>query len=90
MPHIEKSRCYIEIFNEIMIMIINYHMVSFSEFNLDVNMQFNMGYSLIAVIFFVVFVNIMSMVRKQLEKHKRIRVLKQNRKNIVAQLLLIR
>jgi hypothetical protein len=66
MPHIEKSRCYIEIFNEIMIMIINYHMVSFSEFNLDVDMQFNMGYSLIGFIFLVVFVNIMNMVIKQI------------------------
>jgi hypothetical protein len=35
-PHIDKRRTAIENFNEVMIMIINYHMVCFSEFNLDV------------------------------------------------------
>jgi hypothetical protein len=90
MPHIERSRCYIEIFNEVMIMIVNYHLICFSEFNMDVDMQFNMGYSLIFFIFFVVFVNIMVMVRKQFDRHKRLRVLKQNNKNLVAQVKLIK
>jgi len=34
-PHNSKERSYIEIFNEILVMVACYHMVCFSEFNLS-------------------------------------------------------
>jgi len=37
-PHTDPKRVKIEIFNEVMIMMMNYHMVCFSKFNLDANM----------------------------------------------------
>jgi hypothetical protein len=54
-------------------MIMIYHLICFSEFNLDLDMQFNMGYSLIGFILFVVFVNIINMVKEQIDTQKRLR-----------------
>jgi hypothetical protein len=39
-PHISKRRTQLESFNEFMIMIATYHLVCFSRFNLDMDMQF--------------------------------------------------
>jgi hypothetical protein len=74
-PHAEKERVNIEIFNEIMIMMINYHMVCFSEFNLDLMAQFNMGYSFVVCILVVVFGNIMVLAIKQIKSWRRKKML---------------
>jgi hypothetical protein len=46
------------VFNEIVIMLMNYHMVCFSEFNLSLEMQFNMGYSMMGWIVAMIIVNL--------------------------------
>jgi hypothetical protein len=50
------------VFNEIVIMLINYHMVCFSEFNLSLEMQFYMGNSMIGWIVAMITVNLACMV----------------------------
>ena len=59
-PHFEKERAYIETFNEAMIMVMNYHMVSFSNFNVSHESQFTMGYSFVASVVFVIAANLAS------------------------------
>jgi len=61
----------IEIFNEIIILLLSYHMACFSEFNLSAEMQFLMGYSLIGCIAIMVCVNLAVMAYKMLGKLRR-------------------
>ena len=63
-PHLDLRRTYLENFNEVMTMLMNYHMTTFTMFNLDANMQFQMGYSYVAHIMFTIFVNLVFMVFK--------------------------
>ena len=63
-PHWDSKRGQVEIFNELMILVSSYHLICFSDFNLHAAAQFNMGYSFVAVIFIVVFVNIILVVFK--------------------------
>jgi hypothetical protein len=57
-PHNTSLRVNIEVFNEVIIMMMNYHMACFSEFNLSTEMQFNMGYSMISGIGIMIIVNL--------------------------------
>jgi hypothetical protein len=75
-PHNTKERTYIEIFNEILVMIACYHLVCFSEFNLSPVAQFNTGYSFIAVFAVAVIVNIGLIVTKQVFNVRRMRKFK--------------
>lgn len=50
--------------NEFLIMIMNYHTLCFTDFNTSSDAQFTMGYSYIALIFLIIFINIGSMVYK--------------------------
>ena len=34
-PHADKHRYYLELYNEVMIMIINYHMIIFTDYTLN-------------------------------------------------------
>jgi len=75
-PHNSKERSYIEIFNEILVMVACYHMVCFSEFNLSPLEQFNMGYSFVAVFAIAVIANIGLIVAKQVINLRRMRKFK--------------
>ena len=57
-PHLEKNKTRIEIINESAVMILNYHMVSFSDYNLHSEAQFNMGYSYVIFVAILVVVNL--------------------------------
>lgn len=61
-PHNTSKRVSLESFNEFMVMVASYHMICYSEFNLDVDSQYIMGYSHIGVIGIVVVVNVGNMV----------------------------
>jgi hypothetical protein len=67
-PHIFKHRRRIELFNEWWIMIMNYHLIAFSDFTLIAETKFIMGYSYIANMLFVVMVNIVALVAEQIAK----------------------
>ena len=75
-PHWDRRRGRIEVFNEVMILGATYHLVCFSDFNLDTDAQFKMGYSFIALFGIVVVVNVAVVVRKQYLALKRKRELK--------------
>lgn len=70
-PHAEKSRVSLEIFNECMIMILNYHVVSFSPFNLHASSKFQMGYSYLIVIGVTIVFNMWVMINKLITKKSR-------------------
>lgn len=67
-PHIESRRRQMEVFNEWMVLVMIYHLVSFSEFNMSNAAQFNMGYSYIMCLGIVVFVNLFQMMHKMFYK----------------------
>ena len=60
-PHWDNNRSRIEITNEVLIMIFNYHMVIFSEYCLNEMFQFYMGFSNAAFIGILVLINITNM-----------------------------
>jgi len=57
-PHNDPKRIKIEITNEVCMMIMNYHMLCFSNFNTDPMAQFYMGYSFIAFTIITVIINL--------------------------------
>jgi hypothetical protein len=67
-PHGDRTRVRLEIFNECCIMIIVYHMITFSEFNLDPETMFMMGYSYIGFVLILVVGNITFLVEKELDR----------------------
>jgi hypothetical protein len=60
-PHLTGQRVKIEVFNEVIIMLMNYHMVCFSEFNLPIEMHFHVGNSMVAWVVVMVTVNLSAM-----------------------------
>ena len=69
-PHLLKSRQQLEVTNEVLIMIACYHMFLFSKFNFNLDLQFTMGYSLVAVIGILVAINIAVMTYKGVQRYK--------------------
>ena len=63
-PHDSKKRVGLEIFNEVMIMFLNYHLILFTRYNLSDYLKFMMGYSYVFIIGFTMFVNILLMIIK--------------------------
>jgi hypothetical protein len=70
-PHEDKNRVRVEIFNEIMIIVMNYHMLTFTDFNLDAMGQYKMGYSFILIILVVITINILVMLDKKYKQYQR-------------------
>lgn len=81
-PHVDRRRLKLEVFNELMIMLINYHMATFSKFNLDVYSGFIMGYSHVAIILLIVLVNIGSLIHKILDSYHKKKASKLYQENI--------
>jgi hypothetical protein len=87
-PYSDRSANQIELFNETCVILINYHLICFTDFVLDLEKKDQVGYSLIAVtIFYIVvnlslisFQNIVTLCRKiklyrlKLNRQKRIKV----------------
>ena len=70
-PHWDNKRVRLEIYNEVMIMFFNYHMVIFTDYCTNPNFQFWMGTSYCVHIGLVVVVNIGFMLTNTIEKSKR-------------------
>jgi len=51
-PFVEKSKIRFEFFSEVTLMLVMYHMICFTPFVPDVQVRFNLGYSVCAVISF--------------------------------------
>lgn len=68
-PHSSTTRVRLEIFNEIMVMVALYHIICFSEFNMDVQMQYYSGYSYICVFGSVFVVNLVPMFTDAVRKY---------------------
>ena len=71
LPHSDKNRTKLEIINECLIMIMNYHTLCFTDFNASSEAQFMTGYSYIALVFVIILINIGSMVYKILNSFTR-------------------
>lgn len=74
-PHWDSKKVLTECFNELMILAACYHLICFSEFNLDIWAQYYTGYSFIAVVTLVVVVNVAIVIHKQYHGAKRRRAL---------------
>jgi hypothetical protein len=57
MPHIFLARNRLEIFNEVMIMFVNYMMIFFTNYNLSETVKFYAGYVFVAIIGITIVVN---------------------------------
>jgi uncharacterized paraquat-inducible protein A len=76
MPHDDRNRRNIEILNECCFMVINYHMISFSNFNIDPYAQFAMGYSFIVFTVLLVLLNLIYLMTQQMKLWKRLKRMK--------------
>ena len=65
------NRTKLEIFNESMIMVIQYHLLVFSKFNLDNTSKYQMGYSYVGVIGVTLVVNILNALIKSINAKAR-------------------
>jgi hypothetical protein len=61
-PHSSHLTTRVNIFNEVIIMFMNYHLICFSNFNLDLLARFQMGYSQISLIGLLIVVNLSIMI----------------------------
>jgi hypothetical protein len=67
-PHLGKHRFWIEGFNEYMGLFFVLHQICFTNFVLDLDMKFLIGYSAILTMTFVLAINIAIMVLKNIRK----------------------
>lgn len=70
-----------EIFNEFVILIVGYHLFTFTNFVLDGMKQFEMGYSLVIFISLTFVSNIVNMVIKNVRKFRQKLRLQQQKEN---------
>lgn len=75
-PHVSVQKQYLETFNEIMVMFLNYQTILFSKMNLNVDLQYKSGYAYVLTMVFTISVNIYIMVKNTCAKAKRKRILK--------------
>jgi hypothetical protein len=61
-PHYSSTRTRLEIFNEAMILVCCYHMFIFSNFAMDLDMQFYFGYVYVCVIGIVLIINLRTVI----------------------------
>jgi len=80
-PHWDNNRYHLEVYNEVMIMMFNYHMMLFSDYCFNQSFQYMMGTSYACFLGIVVLVNISNMVRNTIEKGKRLAKLDKLRAN---------
>lgn len=70
-PHIFSRRFRLELFNESMIMIFNYHILLWTDFCYDNEFQYSVGDSFRVCLLILVFVNIIMMLTNAVVKYKR-------------------
>ena len=57
-PHYSTTRTRLEIFNEAMILLCGYHLFVFSNFTMELDMQFYFGYVYVTIIGIVLIINL--------------------------------
>lgn len=85
-PHIDKRRQWVETANEGILMMFMYIMACFSDLVEDLMAQFNMGYAFVLLLLLVLFLNVLMIVIKTVEKWRRNRALHYKRKIYLHQL----
>ena len=75
-PHDDRRRIHLELCNEACFMVMNYHMICFSNFNTDPNAQFYMGYSFIVFTLIQVIINLGYLMTQQMKLWKRLKRMK--------------
>ena len=79
-PHLGRQRVRLEVFNEVMTMVIHYHMVCFTDFNNLAISKYYMGYSFVFCILFLVLFNLILLGYNQLMIFRRRRAFQHKRK----------
>jgi hypothetical protein len=78
-PHNDRKRINLELANEAMFMIMNYHLICFSNFNTSDEMQFLMGYSFVGALALTITINLVYLVTRQVEMWKNLGNLKEEK-----------
>jgi ABC-type protease/lipase transport system fused ATPase/permease subunit len=73
----------IEVFNESMIMIVNYHLLTFTLFNLEIERHFTMGWSFLGLLSFIMIVNIIYVVHGSCLKINRKKYLRRRKTEMI-------
>ena len=61
-PHQQRKLVYLELSNEVLLLLTSYHMITFSEFNLNLETHYVSGISLLVLIGMITFINILNVV----------------------------
>jgi hypothetical protein len=61
-PHFSKIKTRLEAFNDVILMFMIYHMITFSNFNTDLESKFVMGYSQVSFLALLIFVNLVYLI----------------------------
>lgn len=69
-PHSILGHAILEIFNESLVMVVSYHMICFTLFNLEEMQRFNMGWSFLVLIGFIIITNVIYVIRGQLNQFR--------------------
>ena len=84
-PHIDCKRTCVEVFNEIVLMIFMYHLAGWNGLIADLQMQFDMGYSFIAIVLLTLCVNTGLIVFRAIENWRHRRNVELNRLLVLEQ-----
>ena len=70
-PMMDRSINKLELVNESLLMILNYHLLSFSDFNTDEGIKHYLGYGYLIVIGLIILVNVVVIINKAYLRYQR-------------------
>mmetsp|Transcript_27557 Transcript_27557/g.41854 ORF Transcript_27557/g.41854 Transcript_27557/m.41854 type:complete len:225 (-) Transcript_27557:442-1116(-) len=70
-PHIMKRQAFMEVTNEALFLVLTYHFLTFTLFNMDISSKYTMGFSYLASLSVLVIANVTDLVLKSVAKFKR-------------------
>ena len=71
MPFIDTNQRTIQSFNELIVMIITYHFIPFSDINMSLERQFEAGYSFLFCLGLMIFVNVVNVIARMVMKTRK-------------------
>mmetsp|Transcript_33595 Transcript_33595/g.51701 ORF Transcript_33595/g.51701 Transcript_33595/m.51701 type:complete len:315 (-) Transcript_33595:474-1418(-) len=84
-PHIHPRTAKMEIINEFCFLLLDYHLMTFTLFNIVVDTKFVMGYSYLAFLALLIGINFANLILNTIEKYQRKKMLKQLKIAVDAQ-----
>ena len=79
-PHIYSRLGYLEIINEFLFLVMSYHFLTFTLFNIDISSKYSMGFSYLAWMALLILLNFVNIALNSIRKFKRRQELKRLKK----------